>query len=129
MNKTKLKVILGSLLVITVALLLRLKGNMDQKRNEKENIDNQRITAMTVKMIEPRVEKIMFSKSFFYSRIGTWHIRAHIVIDGKSYQEMLSKKEIVAGDRLPEADDRVQTKVPLLVIYSDGKEEILEDKP
>ena len=69
MNKTKLKVILGSLLVITVALLLRLKGNMDQKRNEKENIDNQRITAMTVKMIEPRVEKIIFSKSFFYSSI------------------------------------------------------------
>src|SRR5574340_627367 len=86
MNKTKLKVILGSLLVITVALLLRLKGNMDLRRNEKENIDNQRITAMTAKMIEPRVEKIIFSKSFFYSRIGTWHIRAHIVIDGKSYQ-------------------------------------------
>ena len=129
MNKTKLKVILGSLLVITVALLLRLKGNMDQKRNEKENIDNQRITAMTVKMIEPRVEKIIFSKSFFYSRIGICNIRARIVIGGKSYKEILSKKEIVAGDRLPEADDRVQTEVPLLVIYSDGKEEILEDKP
>lgn len=97
---------------------------MNDKKNE--NLENQRMAAIAFKKIQPGIEEIKFNQPGGYSGAGVWSVGARVIIDGKSYKEILVKKGIGGGDPLPGPNKNVPTLTPIKVIYSNGKEEIIK---
>lgn len=125
MTKQKVKIILGIVLLITVVLCLRIKGNLDKNSNEKKNLENQRLAVMALKRTQPGIEKIKFSHTYAYSKYGEWSIDAEIIKDGKLYKRKLYKTGTAYGAPLTDSDYNVPTKEPVIVVYSNGQQEIL----
>ncbi|WP_288622846.1 hypothetical protein [uncultured Streptococcus sp.] len=126
MKKRKKEPVLGLLSVVIIALILSVGGKIYMSNKENENIENQRIAAIAFKKIQPGIEEIKFNQPGAYSGAGVWSVGARVIIDGKSYKEILVKKGIGGGDPLPGPNKNVPTLTPIKVIYSNGKEEIIK---
>lgn len=81
---------------------------------------------MTLKRIQPGIEKIKFSNTYAYSKCGEWSIDADIIKDGKSYKRKLYKNGIADGGPLSDLGYNAPTKESITLVYGNGEEEILE---
>lgn len=120
------KLMTNILFIGSIILVIIIGGNLYMNSKKNENLENQRTAAIAFKKIQPGIEEIKFNQSGGDSGAGVWSVGARVIIDGKSYKEILVKKGIVGGDPLPGPNKNVPTLTPIKVIYSDGKEEIIK---
>lgn len=126
MKKNKKGLMFSLLSVLMLVLILAIGGKVYMSNKENENIENQRTAALAFKEIQPGIEEIKFNEAGSYSGAGIWSVGVTVLIDGKTYKEILVKEGIGGGEALPGPDKNVPTNTPIKVTYSNGKEEVLE---
>ncbi|GAB7390683.1 hypothetical protein [Lactococcus garvieae] len=124
MKETKKELKVGILSIVIIALIIVIGGKMYMKNKENENLENQRTAAIGFKNVQPGVEEIKFVEQGSRSGAGIWSVGVDVIIDGKKYDEIFVKNGLSGGEELPEGNSG--TKGPVKVIYSNGKEEIIE---
>ena len=100
------------------------KVKAGKNSNKKKNLDNQRLAVMALKRTQPGIEKIKFSNTYSYSKYGEWSIDAEIIKDGKLYKRKLYKTGTAYGAPLTDSDYNVPTKESVIVVYSNGQQDI-----
>ncbi|KRM20533.1 hypothetical protein FC90_GL000136 [Latilactobacillus graminis DSM 20719] len=107
--------------MVLLGIGIGVKMKMDKKDS---NLENQRTAAIGVKKIQPGVQKIHFTAEGGIDGGGDWSANAELVVNGKRYEEILTKDGLGVGDDLPEGN--TGTTTPVKVVYSDKSEEVIK---
>ncbi|WP_436666812.1 hypothetical protein [Latilactobacillus sakei] len=121
--RRKVKIIVLIIILVLLGVGIGVKVHMDKTNS---NLEKQRTAAIALKKTQPGIEVIKFMESGSYSGAGIWSVGTNIIIDGKSYEEILMKDGISGGEPLPGPNKNEPTETEIRVIYSNKKEEILK---
>lgn len=136
MKKRKKGLIIGILSFAIIALIIAIGGKLYMGNKENENLENQKSAALELRKKEPLVTKVKFTTEGYRPGFGSWGVEADVTMDGEVFKTIIHENGSMMvyfdGDetqskKYDEIMNRNSSqKHPLLVIYSNGREEVIQ---
>lgn len=137
MKKRKKGLTIGILSFVIIGLIIVIGGKLYMDNKEKENLENQRLSALALKKKEPQVTKVVFN----YDAGGRpglgmpWMVGAEVTMDKEVFQMSLETDGDFSvnfdtheeGEKYDEIHNKKLEVIPSLeIIYNNGTHEVIQ---